>query len=150
MIGAWYDVVKFVSSHRGFPVARLIPVFATWVLPMLFVAPLFSKDVYAYAAQGEMMSHGINPYLYGTNVLGATPFSRLADPLWGYVTSPYGPMFLAIDGWIVTLSSHDLLVSVVGLRLLELFGVAIGGVQRSRRSRDRSAATRRPPSRSQY
>ncbi len=126
MIGAWYDVVKFVSSHRGFPVARLIPVFAAWVLPMLFVAPLFSKDVYAYAAQGEMMSHGINPYLYGTNVLGATPFSRLADPLWGYVTSPYGPMFLAIDGWIVTLSSHDLLASVVGLRMLELFGVVIG------------------------
>ncbi len=128
MIGAWYDVVKLVSQHRGFPVARLIPVFAAWVVPMLFVAPLFSKDVYAYAAQGEMMSHGINPYLYGTNVIGATPFSRLADPLWGNVTSPYGPMFLAIDGWIVTLSSHNLLVSVVGLRLLELFGVGLAAL----------------------
>jgi hypothetical protein len=125
MIGAWYDVVKLMSQHRGFPVARLIPVFAAWVVPMLFVAPLFSKDVYAYAAQGEMMSHGINPYLYGTNVIGATPFSRLADPLWGNVTSPYGPMFLAIDGWIVTLASHNLLVSVVGLRLLELLGVGL-------------------------
>lgn len=128
MIGAWYDVVKLLSAHRGFPVMRLIPVFVAWVLPMLFVAPLFSRDVYAYAAQGEMMSHGINPYLYGTNVLGATPFSRLADPLWGNVTSPYGPMFLAIDGWIVTLSSHDLLASVVGLRMLELLGVVLAAV----------------------
>jgi hypothetical protein len=125
MIGAWYDVAKFLSSHRGYPLARLVPVFVAWTLPMLFVAPLFSKDVYAYAAQGEMMSHGINPYSYGTNVLGATSFSRLADPLWGNVTSPYGPVFLAIDGWIVTLASHKLLISVVGLRLLALFGVVL-------------------------
>jgi alpha-1,6-mannosyltransferase len=128
MIGAWYDVVKFLSSHRGFPVARLIPVFVAWTLPMLFVAPLFSKDVYAYAAQGEMMSHGINPYSYGTNVLGATSFSRLADPLWGNVTSPYGPVFLVIDGWIVTLAHHQLLASVVGLRLLELLGVVLAAI----------------------
>ncbi|MGA8297152.1 MAG: polyprenol phosphomannose-dependent alpha 1,6 mannosyltransferase MptB [Acidimicrobiales bacterium] len=128
MIGAWYDVVKIVSTHRGFPVARLVPVFVAWVLPMLFVAPLFSKDVYAYAAQGEMMSHGINPYLYGTNVIGATSFSRLADPLWGNVTSPYGPMFLVIDGWIVTLAHHNLLASVVGLRMLDLLGVVLMAV----------------------
>jgi hypothetical protein len=128
MIGAWYDVVRLVSAHRGFPIARLVPVFVAWALPMLFVAPLFSKDVYAYAAQGEMMSHGINPYLYGTNVIGATAFSRLADPLWGNLTSPYGPMFLAIDGWIVALTHHGLLASVVGLRALELLGVVLAGV----------------------
>ncbi len=80
--GAWYDIVKLTSGRPGIPVARLAPVFAAWVLPLLVVAPLFSNDVYDYAAQGEMMTHGINPYLYGTSVLGATPFTHLVDPLW--------------------------------------------------------------------
>ena len=94
LLRAWYDIVKLTSGHPGIPVARLAPVFAAWVLPLLVVAPLFSRDVYDYAAQGEMMTHGINPYLYGTSVLGATPFSHLVDPLWGNVSSPYGPLFL--------------------------------------------------------
>jgi alpha-1,6-mannosyltransferase len=127
MIAAWFSIVRVTSEHPGIPLARLIPVFVAWTLPMLFVAPLFSKDVYAYAAQGEMMSHGINPYSYGTNVLGATSFSHLADPLWGNTTSPYGPMFLVLDGWIVTLANHNVLASIVGLRLLEFLGIVLTG-----------------------
>ncbi len=128
LIRAWYDIFKLTSEHPGFPVIRLAPVFAAWVLPLLVVAPLFSKDVYAYAAQGEMMSHGINPYLYGTGVLGATPFSHLVDRLWINSSSPYGPFFLVVDGWIVTVAHHDLLLSVVGLRLLALVGVILFAV----------------------
>ena len=29
-----------------------------------------------------MVSHHINPYSYGPNVLGATPFNQLADSVW--------------------------------------------------------------------
>jgi hypothetical protein len=128
LLRAWYDIVKLTTARPGIPVARLVPVFVAWVLPLLVVAPLFSRDVYAYAAQGEMMTHGINPYLYGTNVIGATPFSRLVDPLWGNVSSPYGPFFLVLDGWIVTFTHHNLLMSVVGLRLLALGGVVLFAV----------------------
>ncbi|HXZ83601.1 MAG TPA: polyprenol phosphomannose-dependent alpha 1,6 mannosyltransferase MptB, partial [Acidimicrobiales bacterium] len=125
LLRAWYDIVKLTSRRPGIPVARLVPVFVVWVLPLLVVAPLFSRDVYDYAAQGEMMSHGINPYLYGTSVIGSTPFSNLVDPLWKNVSSPYGPLFLIIDGWIVTLAHHNLLLSVVGLRALALGGVVM-------------------------
>lgn len=128
LLRAWYDIVKLTSHRPGIPVARLVPVFVAWVLPLLVVAPLFSRDVYAYAAQGEMMTHGINPYLYGTNVLGATPFSHLVDPLWGNVSSPYGPLFLVVDGWIVAFAHHNLLLSVVELRLLALGGVVLFAV----------------------
>ena len=128
LIRAWYDIFKLTSGRPGIPVIRLAPVFIAWVLPLLVVAPLFSKDVYAYAAQGEMMSHGINPYLYGTGVLGATPFSHLVDRLWINSSSPYGPFFLVVDGWIVTVAHHDLLLSVVGLRLLALVGVILFAV----------------------
>lgn len=128
LLRAWWDVIKLTSGRPGIPVARLWPVFAAWVLPLLFVAPLFSKDVYDYAAQGEMMSHGLNPYLYGTSVIGSTPFTRLVDPLWNHLTSPYGPLFLVVDGWIVVVAHHNLLASVVGLRFLALGGVVLFAV----------------------
>jgi hypothetical protein len=128
LIRAWYDIFKLTSGRPGIPVIRLAPVFVAWVLPLLVIAPLFSKDVYAYAAQGEMMSRGINPYLYGTGVLGATPFSHLVDRLWINSSSPYGPFFLVVDGWIVAFAHHDLLLSVVGLRLLALVGVVLFAV----------------------
>ena len=45
-----------------------------WILPLLVVAPMFSRDVFSYAAQGEMMSHHINPYNYGPGTLGSGPY----------------------------------------------------------------------------
>ena len=56
LIRAWYDIVQLTSGRPGIPVSRLAPVFVAWVLPLLVVAPLFSQDVYSYAAQGEMMT----------------------------------------------------------------------------------------------
>ncbi len=125
MLRAWYDVVRITTRHPGIPVARLVPIFAAWVAPMLVVAPLFSRDLYSYAAQGEMMSHGINPYTYGPGVLGQGPFVFHVDKLWQYVPSPYGPAFLAVDAWIVEATGHNALMSVEGLRLLALLGTVL-------------------------
>lgn len=126
LIRCWYDVVRGVTRHRGTPVARLVPIFAAWSLPLLFVAPLFSHDLYSYAAQGEMVSHHINPYTYGPDLLGpGSPFFKLVDHLWANVPSPYGPVFLELDGWIVSASGHHPLVAIEGLRLLALLGVAL-------------------------
>jgi hypothetical protein len=144
MLRAWYDLARILSRHRGVPVRFVIPIFVAWVLPMLVVAPLFSRDVYSYAAQGEMMTRGINPYAYGPSVLGVTPLNALVDPLWKNVTSPYGPLFLLPAGWIVAASGHNLLLSVVGFRLLALagtvaFAAAVPVIARSF-SRDGSVA----------
>lgn len=127
LIRAWYDVVKIVSKHPGVPFSRLIPIFIAWMLPMLIVAPLFSRDMYSYAAQGEMMSHHISPYRYGTATLGQGPFTTSVDAMWQYVPSPYGPAFLSLDAWIVEATGHNMLASVEGLRLLALLGVAMFG-----------------------
>jgi hypothetical protein len=127
LIRAWYDIVKIVSRHPGVPVSRLVPIFVAWMLPMLVVAPLFSRDMYSYAAQGEMMSHHISPYRYGTATLGQGPFTTSVDKLWQYVPSPYGPVFLTVDAWIVEATGHNMLASVEGLRLLALLGVTLFG-----------------------
>lgn len=75
-----------------------------------------------------MVSHHINPYLYGPGVLGASPFSNLAQGIWINTPSPYGPLFDGIDGDVVRLSGHRALLSVVILRLLSVLGVGLMAV----------------------
>ena len=100
-------------------------VVAIWAVPLLLAPPLFSRDVYTYAAQGEMVSHNINPYSYGPNVLGVTPFNTLADSTWSGAESPYGPTFLTVDGAVDQGSGHQILADLVLLRLLEVAGIAL-------------------------
>jgi len=125
MIRAWYRVVRATNAAPGMPVRRLVPLFVAWVLPLLVVAPLFSRDVYSYVAQGEMMSRHIDPYRYGPEVLGVNPFVNLVDPMWRNVTSPYGPFFLWLAGAVMTLTGHQELAAVVVLRLVELAGTVL-------------------------
>ena len=72
----WFGFLRHLNSHHGFPVKRVVLVVTIWAIPLLLAPPLFSRDVYTYSAQGEMMSHHINPYSYGPEVLGATPFNQ--------------------------------------------------------------------------
>jgi alpha-1,6-mannosyltransferase len=104
--------------------------------------PLFSRDVYSYAGQGEMVSHHISPYLYGPGVLGATPFSDLAGQLWSNTPSPYGPTFLSLDGLAARLADHQVLADIVLLRLLAVVGVAliVAGLPTLARAAGRDAA----------
>jgi hypothetical protein len=121
----WLGLLRLLSRHPGFPVKRIVLVVVIWALPLMLAPPLFSRDVYTYAAQGEMMSHHINPYDYGPNVLGSTPFNNFGDPFWSGTESPYGPTFLGIDGVVDQASGHVFLVDLVLLRLLELAGIAM-------------------------
>ncbi len=72
-----------------------------------------------------MMSHHINPYSYGPEVLGATPFNEMADTVWSGTESPYGPTFLSVDGLLDQASGHQILPDLVLLRLLEVAGLAM-------------------------
>jgi hypothetical protein len=103
----------------------LAGVFALWSLPILVIAPLFSRDSYSYAAQGEMVSHHMNPYLYGPFELGNNSYTAPVDPLWGNSPAPYGPFFLQLDGLIARLTFHNELATIVALRLLALVGVVL-------------------------
>jgi alpha-1,6-mannosyltransferase len=125
LMRVWLRLVEVVRRHPGAPVGRLGWMLALWILPMLVIAPIFSRDVYSYAAQGEMMTRHINPYRYGPWTLGSGPYPDLVDKLWHNVPSAYGPLFLWMDGGIVQLTGHNELWTIVGLRLLEVVAVAI-------------------------
>jgi hypothetical protein len=123
MLGSWFEVVRAARARPGTPVGGVVVVASSWALPILVGPPLFSGDVYSYAAQGEMVAKGVNPYLHGPSVLGSGPFLNLVAPLWRRVPAPYGPAWERLSGWLVTWSGHDVLASLVGFRLVALFGV---------------------------
>ncbi len=121
----WVGFLGHLNRNPGFPVRRVVLVVLVWAVPLLLAPPLFSRDVYTYAAQGEMMSHHINPYSYGPNVLGATPYNEMADSVWSGAESPYGPTFLSADSVVDQASGHQILADLVLLRLLEVAGIAL-------------------------
>ncbi len=125
MLGAWLDLLQATRAGRHLSVRRLGVLLAAWAAPVVVAPPLFSRDVYSYAAQGDMVTKGIDPYLHGPSVLGDGPFLHLVDPLWRNATSPYGPAWERLSGWIVTLSGHGVLATVLGFRLVAVAGVAL-------------------------
>ena len=97
-VRVWFGLYQTLRARPGVPIRSLAYMLALWLLPLLAVAPLFSRDVFSYAAQGEMMSHHINPYNYGPGTLGSGPFVSGVDPLWANTAAPYGPLFLMLAG----------------------------------------------------
>jgi len=59
-VRVWFGLYQTLRARPGVPLRSLAYMLALWTAPLLFVAPLFSRDVFSYAAQGEMMSHHIN------------------------------------------------------------------------------------------
>lgn len=125
LIRVWYGLIRTVKQVPGIPVRKLVAVAALWTVPLLIAPPLFSRDVYSYVAQGELMSHHISPYEYGVGVLGATPMVNLVDRLWINTPAPYGPLFMEVDGLLTNAAGHHELPDVVLLRLLEVAGVGL-------------------------
>jgi hypothetical protein len=131
LLGAWFETIRAARSARAAPTAspiqlrHLLLVLVAWAAPILLAPPLFSRDVYSYAAQGQVVSRGLNPYLHGPSALGPGPFLTQVDPLWRHATAPYGPAWERLSGWVVQLSGHHVAWAVVGFRLVALIGLAL-------------------------
>lgn len=127
LMRVWLRLAEVMKLHPGATIKSLWWMLALWATPMIVAPPLFSRDVFSYAAQGEMTAHHLSPYVLGPFSLGSSPFVNPVDPLWGNTPAPYGPFFLFLDGSIDKLARHNQLATVVGLRLLEVAAVALIG-----------------------
>ncbi len=126
LVRVWLGLVRSLSQTPGVAIRKLAWLLVIWAIPVLVAPPLFSRDIYSYAAQGEMMSHHISPYQYGPSVLGlGSIFIKHVDSLWLSTPSPYGPLFLQTTGALTSLSGHNLLVDLVMMKLLALGGVIL-------------------------
>ncbi len=67
-------------------------------------SPLFSSDVYAYAAYGSLALHGVNPYAHA--VLPGDPYAAAAQWQWTHALPlcVYGEAFVAIASALVSLT----------------------------------------------
>ncbi|MCU1363065.1 MAG: hypothetical protein JWM55_893 [Acidimicrobiaceae bacterium] len=129
LMRVWLRLAEVMKHHVGAPIKRLWWIFALWSVPMILAPPIFSRDVFSYAAQGEMTAHNVSPYLYGPYTLGdaSNAYTLPVDPVWSNTPAPYGPGFLSIDGFIDRVSFHHELWTIVGLRILEVIAVIVIG-----------------------
>ncbi|HZT66558.1 MAG TPA: polyprenol phosphomannose-dependent alpha 1,6 mannosyltransferase MptB [Acidimicrobiales bacterium] len=125
LLRVWLETCSLLSRHPGIAVRAIAVMGSLWVIPLLVAPPLFSKDIYSYAAQGAMVTHGISPYHHGPSALGPGPYLNSVDPLWRNAPAPYGPLWLSLDGIVTSVTAHHVLATVVGLRLLALVGVVL-------------------------
>lgn len=99
-----------------------IAILATWVLPLLFTPAVFSRDMYAYVAQGRLMAQGYDPYENGVSVLPGW-FTEGVDPMWGETPAPYGPLWLLISGSVAEAVQDRIFLGMLIFRLLAVAGV---------------------------
>jgi hypothetical protein len=125
MIASWFEVVRTLRRQPDTPVRAVMRIIVAWAVPVLVMPPMFSRDVYSYAAQGEMVSRGLNPYVHGPTSLGPNPYLSLVDPIWQNVHAPYGPAWERLAEGIVQLAQHDVVATIVGFRLVALIGVGL-------------------------
>lgn len=127
LMRVWLRLAEVMKLHPGASLKSLWWMLLAWATPMIVAPVMFSRDVFSYAAQGEMTAHQLSPYILGPFSLGAGPYVAPVDPLWGNTPAPYGPFFLFLDGTIDKITRHHQLATVVGLRLLEVAAVAMIG-----------------------
>jgi hypothetical protein len=123
VLGSW--IVLGLLLRRGASLGPLFRIACIWSVPLFIGPPIFSRDLYSYAADGAMVSHHLSPYAYGPAALGVSNFLAPVSSTWLTTPSPYGPVFLRLAWVAVRLSGGSVITSIMLLRLFEIAGVVL-------------------------
>ncbi len=92
----------FTGAQRAFTLRGIVALSACSCAAALVFPVIFSSDVYAYAAYGDMSLHGLNPYAH-QRIAFRDPLIDAA--LWQWGNPPpvcvYGPLFVALARAVV-------------------------------------------------
>lgn len=130
LVVAWLGLGLVLRRRPATP-GQLWPVAVLWCLPLALGAPIFSRDVYSYLAQGTIAHLGLSPYEHAPAVLahlGRPHVLAAVDPFWRSTTSPYGPLFLGAISMLIGLTGSHLIAGVLLIRAIELIGLVLLGV----------------------
>ncbi|SHH30325.1 alpha-1,6-mannosyltransferase [Jatrophihabitans endophyticus] len=100
-------------------------------LPLVLGPPAVSRDVYAYAAQGVMLRHGLDVYGAGPAALAGVPGADAAralaavDARWRDSPSPYGPVTTALARLAGAISGGDPTIGLVVFRAVAALSVGV-------------------------
>ncbi|HZE01301.1 MAG TPA: polyprenol phosphomannose-dependent alpha 1,6 mannosyltransferase MptB [Pseudonocardiaceae bacterium] len=98
---------------------------AVWTVPVLLSPPLFTRDVYSYLGQGALALRGLDPYQVGPSKLPPGAIADNVHYVWQTTPAPYGPLFILIAKTINRLTGENLILGVIGIRLVLLGGLAL-------------------------
>jgi alpha-1,6-mannosyltransferase len=129
MVAAWLLYGRYArpGRERMATPAQTFRTVVMWVTPLLLAPPLFSRDVYSYLAQSEIVHRGMDPYTLGpAQALGvADPITMGVSNVWRETPAPYGPLFLQIGSWMAGISGNHVAFGVLLQRGIALAGVAL-------------------------
>lgn len=138
LVIAWVALGIQISRSRAPSLRLLFAIGALWCVPLALGAPLFSRDVYSYLAQGTILHLGYSPYKVAPSFLahlGQGHTLQAVSYFWRTTTAPYGPLFLYIVGLFVGATGGKLVVGVILVRLLQILGVALLAISLPRLAR---------------
>lgn len=122
---AWLHLGRSLRrGEAGTDTPRLLRAAALWAAPLVVCVPLFSRDLYAYAAQAQIAHAGLDPYSVGPVSLPG-PFLDEISGMWVDTPAPYGPLWLGLGRAVATLTGDRVLTTVLALRLLAVLGVLL-------------------------
>ena len=105
---------------------RALVAFLAWATPLYAGAPLFSRDIYSYIAQGKLAAAGLNPYSVAPSSLPHDALYYSLAVVWRHTPSPYGPLFVLLTHASARLAGSSLIGLILVFRALELTGLALG------------------------
>jgi hypothetical protein len=123
VLGSW--IVLGVSVGKGLQTRQLLWVATWWTLPLLIAPPIYSRDLYSYAAIGHMVVRHLDPYRVGPAALGASPFAKGVSPAWRHTQSPYGPLFIGLCALVAHVAGSSVMTAILLLRGVEVVGVGL-------------------------
>lgn len=116
-----------VIARRGsLTRARALVAFVAWAAPLFAGAPLFSRDIYSYIAQGKLAATGLNPYHVAPSALSHDALYYSLAVVWRHTPSPYGPLFVILTHAGAHVGGASLIGLILVFRTLALVGVALG------------------------
>lgn len=124
LVRAWLRLGQRLNGWSEETRPYLITAIVAWTVPMAFALPLFSRDVFAYIAQGQMMVAKLNPYVDGYSQIN-NYLQIGADDLWAQSPTPYGPVFLWIEEGVVRLTGGNPGTSIILFKIVALIGLAL-------------------------
>lgn len=119
LAGAWWWL-----RDAGLGVRQWQRTIALWALPLVVAAPLWSRDLYSYAAQGLLWEQGLSPYDHTVGELDSD-WVASTSYAWLETMAPYGPVFLLVARLCAAVSGGNLLVALLLLRLAAVVGLAV-------------------------
>ena len=93
---------------------------------VLVAPPLLSTDLFSYIAYGRLGgTYGINPYLYGPNVISFDPLYHLVGTQWTHTPTAYGPLFTALSYPLAGLNIATNVFAYKGIAALSCLAIVV-------------------------